>query len=241
MSEGLSAVYFDVGETLVHARRPLAELLAEVAEELSIALPSIAFAGLGDHMRARVAERTRLGRPFTYPPAESREFWLETYCSFLSHLLRADDASRLARGLLDLFSSPESYAVFDDALPALRRLRADGFRLGVVSNWEGWLPQLLERADLAPLLDHVVVSGACGVEKPDPRIFALALREAGLRPEEVLYVGDNPAHDIAPALLLGITPVLLDRSRRYPPNSAHRRITSLHELPPLLGGTPMGR
>lgn len=240
MSRGLSAVYFDVGETLVHPRRSPTELLGEVAGELSLTLPAVAFAGLGDYMRARVAERTRLGQPITYPPAESQEFWLETYRNFLSHVLREDDASRLARALLDILSSPEGYAVFDDALPTLRRLRADGLRLGIVSNWEAWLPQLLERVGLAPLLDHVVVSGVCGVEKPDPRIFSLALREAGLRPEEVLYVGDDPAHDIGPALLAGITPVLLDRSRRYAPRSAHRRITSLRELPSLLGGTPVG-
>ncbi len=239
MNQRPRAVYFDVGDTLLHPRRTLTELLAEVAGDVGIALPGVAFSGLGDHMRARVAERTRLGRPFTYPPEESRKFWLETYQGFLSHLLHEEDASLLARALLDILSSPEGYAVFDDALPTLQTLRADGLRLGIVSNWESWLPQLLERVGITPILDHVVISGVCGIEKPDSRIFTLALREAGLGPEQVFYVGDNPAHDVAPALLVGITPVLLDRSRRYPPNSSHPRITSLHELPSLLSGIPV--
>ena len=191
-------------------------------------------------MRARVAERTRLGRPFTYPPEESQTFWLEAYQGFLSHLLNEEDASRLARALLDILSSPEGYAVFDDTLPTLQTLRADGLRLGIVSNWESWLPQLLERVGIAPLLEHVVISGVCGIEKPDPRIFTLALREAGFGPGQVFYVGDNPAHDVAPPLLVGITPVLLDRSWRYPPNSSHPRITSLHELPLLLSDISAG-
>jgi putative hydrolase of the HAD superfamily len=236
MNKRTRAVYFDVGDTLVHPGRALAELLLEVAGDLGIAVPAVAFARLGDHMRARVTERTRLGRPFTYPPAESRKFWMETYQEFLSHLLREQEASRLARAVLDILSSPEGYELFDDVLPTLRRLREDGFRLGIVSNWESWLPQLLERAEVAPLLDHVVISGMCGIEKPDPGIFVLALREAGLGPEQTFYVGDNPEHDVAPPLLVGITPVLLDRCRRYPPNTDHPRIASLHELPSLLNG-----
>ncbi len=236
MNNRTHAVYFDVGDTLVHPRLTLSELLAEVAGHLDIALPGVAFSGLSDHMRARVAERTRLGRPFTYPPAESREFWLETYQGFLSRMLREEDASRLARAVLDILSSPEGYVVFHDALPTLWRLREDGFRLGIVSNWESWLPQLLERTGVAPLLDHVVISGVCGIEKPDPGIFALALREAGIGPEQTFYVGDNPEHDVAPPLLVGITPVLLDRCRRYHPNTDHPHIASLHELPSLLNG-----
>lgn len=60
----------------------------------------------------------------------------------------------------------------------------------------------------------------------NPRIFARALTEGGYRPEEVVYVGDSPAHDVAP--------VLLDRLERYPADAAYRRVSSLRELPGVL-------
>jgi len=225
-SRNLRAVYFDVGETLVRTRQPYGELLAEVAGDLGIVLPEAAFNGLGEHVRARVAVRARRRLPFTFPPPESSRFWLETYEDFLAGVLPEADALALAGAFHTLLSSPAGYVLYEDTLPALLRLRKHGIPLGIISNWESWLPALLEATGLAPFFSHVVISGVCGLEKPDPRIFVRALQEGGLQAAEVAYVGDSPDHDIAPALRLGLNPVLLDRARRPPgPRLPTRRIT----------------
>lgn len=230
----LRAVFFDVGETLVRPRRPHADLLAAVCRGQGVALDGAARAALGDHIAARVAARAREGRPFTFPAAESRRFWLETYRGFLRRYLPDEDAERVAVAYRALLSAPGGYALYDDVLPVLERLRAYNLVLGVISNWEAWLPALLDATDLTPCFDHVAISGLRCVEKPDARIFALALAEGGYRPEEVAYVGDSPAHDVVPALAMGIAPVLLDRHGRYPADPAYRRITSLRDLPAAL-------
>ncbi len=230
-------IFFDVGDTLVRTRGPHADLLAAVARECGHDLDAAALRAFDDHVTARVAERTQRGRPFTFPPAESRAFWRETYRGFLARLLPPADAERVARAYHRLLSSPAGYTRFDDAIPTLARLRAAGFRFGVLSNWEAWLPALLAETGLAAFFEHVVISGLCGVEKPDRRIFALALAEGGYRPEEVVYVGDSPLHDVAPALAAGIRPILLDRSGRARPDLPCRRIATLHELPMSLGLT----
>lgn len=230
----LRAIFFDVGDTLVCPRRPHADLLAAVCREQGEALGAAVLAAFGDHIAARVAGRAREGRPFTFPPEESQRFWLETYRGFLARHLSPAAAERAALAYRAILSSPEGYALFDDVLPVLERLRASGLALGVISNWEAWLPALLYATGLAPYFDHVVISGVHGVEKPDPGLFALALREAGYRPGEVVYVGDSPAHDVAPALAAGLAPVLLDRHGRYPPDPATPRLTSLHDLPAVL-------
>ena len=88
--------------------------------------------------------------------------------------------------------------------------------------------------DCAPLLPTRVISGVEGVEKPDPRIFRLALERRARRPEEVVYVGDNPDFDIEPTAALGMFPVLIDRRGRHPEHVGVR-VTDLRDLPEAIG------
>jgi len=78
-----------------------------------------------------------------------------------------------------------------------------------------------------------VISGREGVEKPDLRIFELALERLSIEPADAMYVGDNPEFDVVPAATLGMTPVLIDRRGRYP-EAEGTRITDLRELPGLV-------
>lgn len=60
--------------------------------------------------------------------------------------------------------------------------------------------------------DFGVFSGIEGVEKPDPRIFELALQKAGgIAPEQALHIGDNLRKDYLPARNMGMHALLLDR------------------------------
>jgi FMN phosphatase YigB (HAD superfamily) len=57
-----------------------------------------------------------------------------------------------------------------------------------------------------------VFSGVVGVEKPDPRIYKLALEMAGnIAPEEALHIGDSMRKDYNPARSIGMHALLLDR------------------------------
>jgi len=230
----LRAVFFDIGETLVRPRRPHAALLAEICREQGVALDSAALAAFGDHIAVRVAARARAGLPFTFPAEESRRFWQETYRGYLEQYLSVEAARRVASAYQALLSAPAGYTLFEDALPTLEGLRARGLTLGIVSNWAAWLPKLLAETGLAPLFDHVVISGLCRIEKPDPRVFALALAAGGFRSVEVAYVGDSPAHDVAPARAMGIAPVLLDRAGHHGLARGVVRITALAALPAAL-------
>lgn len=98
---------------------------------------------------------------------------------------------------------------------ALAALRRRGIVVGCVSNADGTVDRLLDQAGLLSELAFVVDSGAVGVEKPDPRIFAIALALAGVAPEETLYVGDLYPVDVVGARGAGLVPVLLDPLGRY--------------------------
>ncbi|HVZ71420.1 MAG TPA: HAD family hydrolase [Polyangia bacterium] len=97
----------------------------------------------------------------------------------------------------------------DDVTPALERLRGK-FRLGLVSNSNGTVRAKLERLDLARFFETIVDSQIEGIEKPDPRLFAIALTRMGVTAAETAYVGDLFHVDVVGARGAGLWPVLLD-------------------------------
>lgn len=123
---------------------------------------------------------------------------------------------------------------FADALPLLKRLRADGLRVVVLSNWDASLPEALERAGLARHVDAAVSSAVAGAAKPHPVVFERALAVAGCEPAEAVHVGDSPAADVAGARAAGIRAVLLDRAGGLEAPRGVRTIASLAELPAKL-------
>lgn len=109
------------------------------------------------------------------------------------------------------------FTAFRDAAPALRRLRADGRVLVVVSNWDCSLPEWLRPTGLLDLFDDVVSSAVVGVAKPDPAPFRRGLELAGVEPGDALHVGDSPENDLAGAEAAGVRAVLVDRDGSQPP------------------------
>jgi len=120
---------------------------------------------------------------------------------------------------------------------ALDRLRAMGFKLVVVSNANGKLKVLFERLDLARRFDVMLDSAVEGVEKPDPRLFEIALERSGARREETLHVGDLYHVDVEGARSAGLRAVLLDPDDLYVGFDCPR-IRSLGELPALVAQEP---
>ena len=112
---------------------------------------------------------------------------------------------------------------------ALERLRGR-VRMGVVSNANGTVRAKLARLGLADYFELIVDSQEVGIEKPDPRIFALALDRMGVAPAEAAYVGDLYHVDVVGAAAAGLSPFLLDPFDLYR-TSAVTRIRSLAELP----------
>jgi putative hydrolase of the HAD superfamily len=121
----------------------------------------------------------------------------------------------------------------EGALDAVREVRGRGYRVGVVSNAEGQVARDLDNAGFEGVFETVVDSHLVGVEKPDPRIFAIALERMRVAPEATVFVGDLPAVDIDGARAAGMAAILLDRHGLYPDHDAPR-IESLGALPSLL-------
>jgi HAD superfamily hydrolase (TIGR01549 family) len=105
------------------------------------------------------------------------------------------------------------YRAYPDAVPLMEALVRSGIAHGVVSNFDYTLGDVLASAGLR--FEHLFISAALGVSKPDPEIFRLALSAMGAAAERTLYVGDTPGTDALGAGAAGIDVRIVDRTGAF--------------------------
>jgi putative hydrolase of the HAD superfamily len=227
-------VFFDVGETLVHPSPSFPELFARIVEREGHRVHPDDVVRASRAVTARFSQAALSEERWTTSPERSRAFWISVYELMLGELdLPAADGLREL--LYEAFTDRSNYALFDDVRPVLDRLAAEGRMVGLISNFEAWLDDLLDDLHVRDAFSIRVISGVEGVEKPDPQIYRLALERAGLPANDVAYVGDSPEFDVDPPAALGMFPVLIDRRDRYPDHEG-ARITDLGQLVDVLDG-----
>jgi putative hydrolase of the HAD superfamily len=117
--------------------------------------------------------------------------------------------------LFEHFAQPHAWALEPDAAAVLPELTQRGFVLGMASNYDRRLRNVV--AGLAPLgpVRHLVISSEVGWRKPAPAFFAALCRGVGLGPEQIMLVGDDVENDYEGASAAGLKAVLFDpRGRR---------------------------
>jgi putative hydrolase of the HAD superfamily len=231
-------VFFDVGDTLVAPHPSFAAIFAAGCREAGVAMRDAEAQTIERYVHSELAAWRSSGRSFSVTDDTSRCFWQGLYGRFLDECGRSYPAS-LPEQLYERFRRSESYQVFPDVREALQQLRAGGFLLGVLSNWEAWLGRLLDDLGLKEYFSVLLVSGVEGKEKPDPELFRRALARAGVSAELAVHVGDSPESDCAPALAAGMQAVLLDR-RGLHTQTPYRRMRDLAQLTHWLGQSPRG-
>ena len=159
--------------------------------------------------------------------AEGYAVWFERAAGLSGGALTADDVARgyregLACGAATVagllrpygFTAPSAAYLYPGELDrpypeagAVLAALSRRYRLGVIANQSHGGPDRLARWGLREWLDVVVTSAEAGLSKPDPRVFTLALKQAGCEPGQAVMVGDRPDNDIAPAKRLGMATI----------------------------------
>jgi putative hydrolase of the HAD superfamily len=229
----IDIVFFDAGETLLHPHPSFPELFSATCARHGIDVSADEVApvlfGMVRNM-AEVAAEAGVDNP-SATEEQAYRFWTHVYRRCLMDL--SIDAPWLADELYKVFSDSASYRLYDDALPAINALNDAGYRVGLISNFEGWLEELLVELEAGDVFDVSVISGLVGVEKPNPKIYQIALHEAGVEASAAAHVGDSLANDVVPPVNLGMKAVLLDRAGHHASQGVPV-IRSLLELPGLV-------
>ncbi|CAM0946580.1 unnamed protein product [Alopecurus aequalis] len=213
----LRLVTVDVTGTLIAYRGQLGDYYCTAARAAGMPCPG--YARMHQGFNAAYAEMARRHPCFGHASRMPNVDWWKMCVrdSFVRAGHEYDDATfeRIFRPIYSVFGTSAPYSVFPDAQRFLRWLRDEKITVGVISNADHRYRDLV-----LPALglhqgwewDFGVFSGVVGVEKPDRRIYEMALEAAGgVAPEEALHIGDSMSKDYVPARGVGMHALLLDR------------------------------
>lgn len=226
--QSIRAICFDLDNTLWDVLPSLQRAERLVYEFVRERYPKIAANLTIEAMRA-ARERIRIDQPHM-----RHDFSFHRLQALRDHARTYGYPESLAEEAFEVFIAERSRVeLYDEVLPALERLRQK-YRLFSASNGNADL----RRTGLAHIFERSVCAREVGAAKPDAIVFRKVIESTGLEPAEVLFVGDDPEHDVEGARRAGMQPVWINRTEAAwpaeyapPPHS----VRSLNDLLALVG------
>jgi putative hydrolase of the HAD superfamily len=208
----IKAVFFDLYNTLVTYDPPREEIEAKILKDFGIEVtPEALRRPILTADDFIYQEHARL--PFS---KRSKEETTALYIQYHGMVLKEaglEAPKELVVGILGKWMNFKlKMVLFDDVVPALSNLKERGLILGLISNVDRDIAPLYQELGLSDWLQVTVTSQEAGFNKPHPEIFQAALKQAGVKPAEAIYVGDQYQIDVLGANKAGMLGVLLDRN-----------------------------
>ena len=233
-----AAVTFDANGTLIGVAEPVGVVYARFAAAAGlVASPA--------EVEARFHTALAAGPPLAFPGVSAgthagreRAWWRTVVHEALGHPAPDARFETCSAALFAHYAKAAAWRTFAEVPEVLLALRARGFQLAVVSNFDERLPPLLAALGIGPLVDCVIHSSAVGCAKPDPRILHAAARALAVRATDMLHIGDAP-EDVAAARAAGAGAVRIDRTtaRARDPERIDS-LLALLQMPALEGAQP---
>jgi putative hydrolase of the HAD superfamily len=229
-------VFFDAAETLFHVNGSVAEIYLRHAVQFGYPERPESTALITEAFRRAFHDAP----PPVFAAADSgqikqseRLWWFDVVHNVFYRVGMFERFDEFFEHVFQVFADPVSWKLYPEVLPTLRELRSRGLELGIVSNFDSRLFNVLRGLGIADLFDTVTISSLAHAAKPSPKIFELALKQHAVEPGEALHVGDSVRDDVEGATKAGLSAVLLARQGKPAPPGI-QTIRTLDELIPLI-------
>jgi putative hydrolase of the HAD superfamily len=206
------AVFFDAANTLLYPFPSVGEVYAQVAGRYGVTTTGEAV----QRAFRRAWSTTQVmanADPVRYGvgEADGRRFWHALVHATFAQIVLPEPFDTFFEDLYHLFAQPGVWRIFPECREVLQTLRRQGYIVGVISNWDIRLLELLRGLELMPYVQHVSISALVGWEKPHSPIFLHATNAVGVEPGRALHIGDNFQADVQGARQAGLQPLWLQR------------------------------
>lgn len=209
--EGVRAVFFDAGGTLLYPHPSVGEVYARVARGHGVhAEPE----NLNKIFREIWHQKDGLSMAAFSDEKSERNWWREIVREVFSRVEKFNDFELFFDDLYDQFASPQTWQLFEETHAVLDYFKSRGYIVGMISNWDSRLLKLCDAFDIKKYFDFMLISAIYGKAKPHKDIFSEALRLSGVAPNEALHVGDSLEDDIRGARAAGVRAAWINRHER---------------------------
>ena len=208
----ITTVFFDFGGTCIFDNEGDAAGFAHAVTDLVHPLT----AEQVGHARGSAGSSSELDRMDADPNTDPRDYFLARHRRWLE-VLGIDKAKikPIAIKLVERLSFYTREYLFPDVRATLEGLRAAGYKLGIISNYNFHLLHDIRRLGIDGFFDVVMISNVEGVGKPEPEFFHRALSGAGCEPYQAVHTGDSYGGDLLGAQGVGMAAFLLDREHEH--------------------------
>lgn len=233
-----SWIFFDVGYTLAALFPSRGDIYASIAYDYGYRLDPLLINRLFYDVEQEWDKEKILFQPLT---KASNELVATFYAHYNAEVLiraglpRAQqrEAQNIGRKIYDaVCSDPTLWRTYTHTEPLLDQLTRHGKKVAVIENLDSRTVGLLKSWKIDRFFSFILCGGDEDVQlrKPDPHIFTLALKKAGIEAKQAVYIGDHYSNDVVGPRRAGMTPILFDPQRLYP----NPDCLTLHSFAPLI-------
>ncbi len=245
----LKVIFFDAAGTLFHVKGSVGEVYLEYAKKY----------GVEGTESMRAALHAAFERAFGDAPSPifavndpvelkrcERLWWFDVVHAVFYRVGMFEKFDDYFEEVFQAFDGARHWTLYPETQEVLKAVKGKGVEIGIISNFDTRLFNVLRGLGIADLFDTVTISSLVKAAKPAPHIFKVALAKHAVDPDEAVHVGDTVRDDVEGARQAGLVPVWLDRGSRSGQQdsvsgSQGHTIHSLESLPDLVEALDKGK
>ncbi len=237
----IRVVFFDAAGTLFHVKGSVGEVYLSYAQKYGVSqtpdMLSAVNAAFHRAFQDAPAPLFAVNDPLEMKRCE-RLWWFDIVHAVFYRVGMFEGFDEYFEEVYEGFNGSRHWALYPETMEVLRTLRARKYELGIISNFDTRLFNVLRGLGLLDQFDTVTISTLTRAAKPSPRVFEAAVEKHAVDPDEAVHVGDSPVEDAEAATAAKLVGIWLDRDGRAGEGSGPaytgQRIASLSELPKLI-------
>ncbi|MDA2938816.1 HAD-IA family hydrolase [Acidobacteria bacterium AH-259-A15] len=235
----VDTVFFDAAGTLFQVRGSVGEIYGRYAAKFG-------FEGGEEEstwkeIQKGFVDAFRQKEPLVFPGEPKaaiaqleRQWWRELVQRTFAPLGPFPRIEEFFETLYSVFRTSQAWQLEPGCQELLSQLRKRGKKLGIISNFDSRIWDLLEDLEIRQYFDDVTVSSLAPAAKPSPVIFRHALAKLGSEPQRSVHIGDDIGHDFEGARAAGLFALLYDPRDRFAAELPTHRIRCLAEASSFL-------
>ncbi len=210
-------IFLDAVGTLFGVKGTVGEVYSYLASQVGVSCDA-------KKLETAFFQQFKLAPPLAFPGVDIMEvseleyqWWYQVAYETYEQVEVMDkfvDFDSFFRQLYDYFATPHPWFLYTDVYPALQHWQKQGIQLGIISNFDSRIYEVLDIFGLTNFFQTITISSTTGTAKPHPNIFIEALNKHQCYPEDAWHIGDSKKEDYEGAKAAGIKSFLLERNEK---------------------------